>query len=39
MARMIDMFPAEEIARALKHIDRFDIDVVDDKKVAAEKER
>lgn len=37
MARMIDMFPVEEIVRALKHIDRFDSDVVDDKKVAAEK--
>lgn len=37
MTRMIDMFPVEEIVRALKHIDRFDSDVVDDKKVAAEK--
>lgn len=34
---MMSMFPAEELKRMILHLDRYDIDVVTDERVNAEK--
>lgn len=34
---MLEHFPAEELARMIEHIDRFDTEVVTKKKLDAEK--
>ena len=40
LGEMISMFPAEELKRAMLHLDRFDTEVVTDEKIqAAEAER
>ena len=40
LGEMISMFPAEELKRAMLHLDRFDNEVVTDEKIhAAEAER
>lgn len=40
LGEMISMFPAEELKRAMLHLDRFDTEVVTDEKLhAAEAER
>lgn len=40
LGEMISMFPAEELKRAMLHLDRFDTEVVTDEKIhALEAER
>jgi hypothetical protein len=40
LGEMISMFPAEELKRAMLHLDRFDTEVVTDERIhAAEAER
>jgi hypothetical protein len=40
LGEMISMFPAEELKRAMLHLDRFDTEVVTDEKIhAIEAER
>lgn len=40
LGEMISMFPAEELKRAMLHLDRFDTEVVTDEKIhAAEAEK
>lgn len=40
LGEMISMFPAEELKRAMLHLDRFDTEVVTDEKIqVAEAER
>jgi len=40
LGEMISMFPAEELKRAMLHLDRFDTEVVTDEKIhAVEAER